>query len=97
MQAVEHVALRGPVQVLQGSEAAQDGRKRDEEETKKELSDYGRLHCKIKPERQNQSQNRWKTHPFSEISMQRRQTYSPMRDLNVVPMMGLLRPRSGSL
>ena len=44
MQAVEHVALRGPVQVLQGSEAAQDGRKRDEEETKKELSDYGRLH-----------------------------------------------------
>ena len=44
MQAVEHVALRGPVQVLQGTEAAQDGRERDEEETKKDLSDYGRLH-----------------------------------------------------
>lgn len=44
MQAVEHVALRGPVQVLQGTEAARDGRERDEEETKKDLSDYGRLH-----------------------------------------------------
>ena len=71
MQAVEHVALRGPVQVLQGSEAAQDGRKRGEEETKKELSDYGRLHM-LKAK--TVAKPLWKTYPFSEISMQRRQT-----------------------
>ena len=77
MQAVEHVALRGPVQVLQGSEAAQDGRKRYEEE----LSDYGRLHVHGKT--WNGKTVFWKTHPFSEFGMQRRQTYSPMRDLQV--------------
>ena len=42
-----------------------------EEETKKELSDYGRLHV-LKAK--TVAKPLWKTYPFSEISMQRRQT-----------------------
>jgi hypothetical protein len=44
---------------LQGTEAAQDGRERDEEETKKDLSDYGRLHDPRVVPLQDRGQNRW--------------------------------------